>query len=55
MVSKEPSNRPSCAELLEMSKEWTVDRNTVTSDENYSQFSIIIESNEKLKILKKLI
>ena len=54
MLSKKPEERLSCSELLAKTHEWSVDTNTVRSDENYEQF-IALSDNESLKILKTFV
>ena len=52
MLSKDSNVRPDCTQLLATTLEWTVDTNTVRSDENYEEFIRITQNNDKLKVLQ---
>ena len=55
MLSKDAIKRPDCRQLLAKSKEWTIDANTIKSDEYFEEFLTLSENDVKLNILREFI
>ena len=55
MLSKDPSNRPDCTHLLAKSKEWTIDKNAIKSDEYYNEFNTLLDKSKDLDILQRFL